>query len=209
LISSSFTKLTVYNSTYTENPPSQMQSFQLTPATQTNKQNAIKFLKHRNKTYLTTPENKQQEETVIKHILHANQYNTSTANRNTNNHYCTHEPEKPKMWAKFTFVGCKVRPVTNLFKSTNEGIAFNTIHNTERLLSPVQHHQQSDKYSKSGVFVLTCNHCQTGYSLYTQYKEHMQDCNLSYRKSQFAKHLLELNQPPGNTAANHVHPAYH
>jgi hypothetical protein len=43
------------------------------------------------------------------------------------------------------------------------GIAFNTIHNIERLLSPAHHRQQSDKYSKSGVYALTCNHCQKRY----------------------------------------------
>jgi hypothetical protein len=81
--------------------------------------------------------------------------------------------------------------------------AFNTIHKIEHLLSPAHHHQQSDKYSKSGVYALTCNHCQkryigqTGRSFYTRYKEQIQDYNLSYRKSQFAKHLLELNHPLG------------
>jgi hypothetical protein len=29
------------------------------------------------------------------------------------------------------------------------------------------------------------------------YTGHIHDYNLSYRKSQFAKHLLELNHPPG------------
>jgi hypothetical protein len=147
--------------------------------------------------------NKQQEETVIKNILRANQYNTSTANRNTNNQHCAHELEKPKTWAKFTFVGREVASVTNLFKRTNVGIAFNTILNTEGLLSPAHHRQKSDKYSKSGVYALTRNHYQeryigqTGRSFYTRYKQHIQDYNLSYRKSQFAKHLLELNHRSG------------
>jgi hypothetical protein len=39
----------------------------------------------------------------------------------------------------------------NLFKHTTVGIAFNTIHNIECLLSPMNHCQQSDKYSKSRV----------------------------------------------------------
>jgi hypothetical protein len=47
------------------------------------------------------------------------------------------------------------------------------------------------------------NHCQkryihqTGHSFYKYYKEHMQEYNQNYRKSQFAKHLLELNHPQG------------
>jgi hypothetical protein len=35
-------------------------------------------------------------------------------------------------------------------------------------------------------------------SIHTRYKEHMQeDYSHNYRKSQFAKHLLELNHSPG------------
>jgi hypothetical protein len=127
------------------------------------KQSAIKFLKHRNSTYPTTPENKLQEETVIKHILHANQYNTSTANRTTNNHNCEHETKKPNKWAKFTYVGREVHAVTNLFRHTNVGVTFNTADNTECILSPTHHQQQSDRYSKSGVYALTCSQCQKQY----------------------------------------------
>jgi hypothetical protein len=77
------------------------------------------------------------------------------------------------------------------------------IHNIEHLLSPAQHQQQSDKFSKSRVYTLTCNHCQkryigqTGRSFYTHYKEHIQDYTQNYRKSQFVKHLLDLNHPLG------------
>jgi hypothetical protein len=98
------------------------------------KQSAIKFLTHRNKTYPTTPENKQEEEAVIRHILQANQYRTSIANRNVNNYRSDHRPEKPTKWAKFTYVGREVRAITNLFKHTTMGVAFNTIHNIERML---------------------------------------------------------------------------
>jgi hypothetical protein len=95
-------------------------------------QSAIKFLKHRNETYLPTPENKQQEETVIKHILRANKYNTSTANRITNNHQCDNGPENPKKWTKFTFVGPTVRFITNLFnvdeRAYTSRVEPNTVH---------------------------------------------------------------------------------
>jgi hypothetical protein len=112
------------------------------------KQSAITFLKHRNKTYFTTSKNKQQEDAVIEHIVCANQYNTATANRNTNDYHCDHGPENPPELAKFTYVGHEIRSVTNLFKHTTVDIAFNTIHNIERLLSPAHHHQQSDKLLK-------------------------------------------------------------
>jgi hypothetical protein len=83
------------------------------------------------------------------------------------------------------------------------GVAFNTTHNIERTLSPTHHQQQSDGYSKRGVYALTCSQCQkryigqTGRSFHTHYKEHMQDYRHNYKKSQFAKHLLELNHSPG------------
>jgi hypothetical protein len=78
-------------------------------------------------------------------------------------HHWDHGPEKPKKLAKFTFVGCEVRSVTNPFKCTTVGIAFITIHNIEPLLSPVHLRQQSHKYSKSRAYALTCNHCQKLY----------------------------------------------
>jgi hypothetical protein len=127
------------------------------------KQSTIKFLKHRNSTYLTTPENKLQEETIIKHVLRANQYNTSTTNRTTNNHNCDRETKKPNRWDKFTFAGREVRAVTNLFRRTNVGVAFNTAHTVERMLSPTHHQQQSNRYSKSGVYALICSQYQKRY----------------------------------------------
>jgi hypothetical protein len=49
------------------------------------KMSAIRFLKHRNSTYLTH-ENKQQETKVTIHILWANQYRTTYGERNKVNH---------------------------------------------------------------------------------------------------------------------------
>jgi hypothetical protein len=45
------------------------------------KLSAIRYLHNRNATYMTTPEEKQNETTIIKHILQANKYNISFDNK--------------------------------------------------------------------------------------------------------------------------------
>jgi hypothetical protein len=162
---------------------------------------AIQFLNHRNTTYLTTPENKQHEASVINHIQQANQYHTPDTSRIQDTHHHNQKPSKNKKWAKINYVGREVRSITNLFKHTDIGIAFNTVKNIDKLLSPTHHNTQPKEYTKSGVYALKCNQCkkwyigQTGRSFYTHSKEHMQYYRQNYKKSQFAKHLLEENHP--------------
>jgi hypothetical protein len=94
-------------------------------------------------------------------------------------------------------------------------IAFNIVHNTGKLLSPTHYNPQPEEFTKSGVYALTCNQCkkryigQTGRSFYTRYKEHAQDYRQNYRKSQFAKYLLEENHILDPTEKNYEHLALH
>jgi hypothetical protein len=125
------------------------------------KQSAILFLNHRNTTYLTAPENKQHEASVINHIRQANQYHTPDTGKIQDSHHHNHDPRKNRKWAKITYVGREVRSITNLFRHTDIGIAFNTV-NIEKLLSPTHHNSTPEEYTKSGVYALTCNKCKGG-----------------------------------------------
>jgi hypothetical protein len=89
------------------------------------KLSAIRYLHNRNVTYMTTPEEKQNETKIIKHILEANKYNTSVDNKH-NKHQNRKDNPNPtnKKWAKFTYIDKDIRVITKLFKHTNVWIAF-------------------------------------------------------------------------------------
>jgi hypothetical protein len=127
------------------------------------KQSAIRFLNHRNTTYLTTPEIKRHEAFVVNHIRPANQYHTPNTSRIQDSRNHNHEPSKNKKWAKIAYVEQDVRSITNLFKHTDIGIAFSTVNSIEKLLSPTHHNPQPEEYTKSGVYALTCNQCKKRY----------------------------------------------
>jgi predicted DNA binding CopG/RHH family protein len=89
------------------------------------KLSAIRYLHNRNATYMTTPEEKQNKTTIIKHILQANKYNTSFDNKHNKQQNRKDNPNPTnKKWAKFTYIGKDTRVITKLFKHTNVRIAF-------------------------------------------------------------------------------------
>ena len=55
----------------------------------------------------------------------------------------------------------------------------------------------SNKYTKSGIYQLTCPSCdktytgQTGRSFQTRFREHKYDYKYMHRKSKYAQHLLD------------------
>jgi hypothetical protein len=63
---------------------------------------------------------------------------------------------------------------------------------------------QQDKYSKSGIYKLTCPDCskvyvgQTGRSFYTRYDEHKRAFRYNTSQSKYAKHVIEQGHRFGN-----------
>jgi predicted DNA binding CopG/RHH family protein len=85
---------------------------------------------------MMTTEEKQNETTVIKHILQANKYNTSFDNKHNKQQNWKDNPNPTnKKCAKFTYIGKDTRVITKLFKHTNIQIAFTTKNNLGKLLT--------------------------------------------------------------------------
>jgi hypothetical protein len=82
------------------------------------KLNAIRYLHNRNATYMKTPEEKQNETTIIKHILQANKYSTSLDTKHNKQQNRKDNPNPTnKKWAKFTYIGKDTRVITKLFRT--------------------------------------------------------------------------------------------
>jgi hypothetical protein len=83
---------------------------------------AIRYLYNRNQEYMTTPEDKQQENKIINHILQVNKYNTipKMKQKKQKNHEDTHSNITIK-WARFTYTGRETRVITKLFRHTHYG----------------------------------------------------------------------------------------
>jgi hypothetical protein len=164
------------------------------------KLSAIRYLHNTNATYMTTPEEKQNETTIIKHILQANKCNTSFDTNNKQQNRKDNPDPTNKKWTKFTYIGKDTRVITKLFKHTNIRIAFTIRNNLGKLLTSLRDDQHTDIYSRNGVYQLTCNTCHKQYigrlaSFRTRFKEHEQDYRHNSGKSLYGKHLVDYNHP--------------
>ena len=124
-------------------------------------------------------------------------YTYTPNNKQETNSYKTPSQiqSKEQKWVNFTYRGKETKTITRIFKNINIKISYRTNNNIQTLLH--QRQIQTDKYSASGIYKLTCPDCgkayvgQTGRSFHKRYKEH----NLSYRKnktdSNFAKHMID------------------
>jgi hypothetical protein len=95
-------------------------------------------------------------------------------------------------WAMFTYTGKETTFITNLFKKTDPGIAWQTNNTIQRLL--MQRQQTSDIYTQSRVYKLTCHDCKkvyVGQSLVVRFNEHKNAFKANSQPSYFAKHLIE------------------
>ncbi|KAI8425314.1 hypothetical protein MSG28_007086 [Choristoneura fumiferana] len=103
-----------------------------------------------------------------------------------------------KYRCSISYVGRLSDRICGILKSNNVKVAFRT--NNSLYSKLCNHKEKVDKGTRSGVYKLTCNDCskvyvgQTGRSFNARFKEHVS----AYRnehpdKSNFAKHLLELN----------------
>jgi hypothetical protein len=179
---------------YTSNHPTQ------------HKHAARQFLFNRLNTYNLQEDDYNTEINTIQNILHNNAFPTEmhknppttrmppdTSKEQTTAVH-THTKLQTQNWATFTYIGKQTTFITNLFKKADIKIAFRT-DNIQNLLTRKQ--QNTDPYSRSGVYKLTCPNCgkayvgQTGRSFTTRSREHKEAFKTASRPSNFAKHLTD------------------
>ena len=122
---------------------------------------------------------------VAKQILLNNQYDPKMLDKAINkiksnikdkwdNNESTTIQALPKTeWAKFTHVGKQIRVITKLFGNTDIKISFTTENTIGRILMP-EKDPYYNKFSKSGVYQLTCRGCNKKYIVTCQ------GCNKKY-----------------------------
>ena len=90
-----------------------------------------------------------------------------------------------------------------IFKHTNLKIAYRICNTVQKHLS--YNTAQQDKYTKSGIYKLTCPDCnkayigQTGRNFYTRYDEHKRAFRYNTLQSKYAKHVTENGHRFGST----------
>ena len=159
---------------------------------------AIRYLLNRANKYNLHPAHKQSEMDKIMHILHNNMYKSSIIDivqRQKQPPKQTQDTSKQK-WAKFTYSGKITRTVTKFFQQAGLKIAYSTKNNLGSILRFISN-DTSNKYTKSGIYQLTCPSCnktytgQTGRSFQIRFREHKYDFKYMHRKSKYAQHLLD------------------
>ena len=100
-------------------------------------------------------------------------------------------------WATFTYVGKETTFITNTFRRTDLTIAFRTVNAIRNALTC--NTQTTDKYTRSGIYKLTCPECkkvyvgQTGRNFTIRFQEHINAFKNNSHLSKYAKHLIEQN----------------
>ena len=67
------------------------------------------------------------------------------------------QPLTPQKWCTFTYIGRETSFITKIFKHTSLKIAYRTGNTLQKHLS--YNTAQQDKYTKSGIYKLTCPDC--------------------------------------------------
>jgi len=112
------------------------------------------------------------------------------------------QPLTPQKWCTFTYIGRETSFITKIFKHTSLKIAYRTGNTLQKHLS--YNTAQQDKYTKSGIYKLTCPDCnkayigQTGRNFYTRYDEHNRAFRYNTLQSKYAKHITEHGHTFGN-----------
>jgi len=102
----------------------------------------------------------------------------------------------------FIYVGTEATYITSTFKHSNIKIDYRT---NNALRNRLTHSNQNpDKFSRPGMYKLTCPDCkkvyvgQTGRDFMTRYKEHRRSFQNNSHTSKFAQHLNEHMHSFGN-----------
>ena len=173
---------------YTSNHPTQ------------HKYSAVRFLYNRLRQYQLDEEEYKRESNIIYDILLNNSFPVHSHKPHTPYLHPPHQPPKhnnknknKNKWTTFTYTGRETTYITNLFRHSDLQIAFRTNNTIRNLLTHNKHHL--DKFSRSGVYQLTCPDCgmtytgQTGRDFTSRYNEHKRSFRNNTHTSKFAEHL--------------------
>jgi hypothetical protein len=156
---------------------------------------AIRYLYNRLNSYNLQAQGYQQELNTIHNIMQNNSFPIKQNKPWTHKKREKTPPAQKHSWAAFTYTGKETLYVTNIFKNTDVNVTFRTTSNLGHLLGPKNHN--TDRFTKSGVYKLTCPDChkayvgQTGRQFLIRYKEHERSFRDKNDTSRYAKHLNE------------------
>jgi len=108
-----------------------------------------------------------------------------------------------KKWTIFTCHSPKIRKITNLFKHTNIGIAFQSTNTIQQHTKPKRSHSTQD-HNTSGIYKHTCKTCQmyvgqTSRDLKERYQEHVSFIRNNDPQSTNAQHILRKQHEYGSS----------
>jgi hypothetical protein len=117
--------------------------------------------------------------------------------------YTQTKKKDKKVWTTFTYHSPKIQKITNLFKSTNIGIAFKITTTLQQLINPLTSNQTSE-YEKTGIYKIICNTCQKSYvgktnrNLKSRFPEHISYIENNKPHTAYALHILNSRHEYGS-----------
>ena len=143
---------------------------------------------------------KENEEHIIKQILHNKQHDTAILNKVSRERTTKEQGYKqwksPAIWVKFRYAGKQTNFITKLLKNSNLKISCNTkiLWANYWTWTRILIHTTS---ANVAMYQLACSDCnrkyngQTGRPFHVRFKEHFRDYKHGNRKSKFAQNLLD------------------
>ena len=159
---------------------------------------AIRYVLNTANIYKLLPNHKQSLMDKSMNILRNNMYNSSIIDILQRRKHLPKQAQdiSKQKWAKFTYTGKITRTVTKYFQQAGIKVAYTTKNKLENILRS-NTTDTSNKYTKSGIYQLTCPTCdkkytgQTGRSFQIRFREHKPHYKYMCRKSKHAQHLLD------------------
>ena len=159
------------------------------------KYGAIRFVYNRLNSYHLHGKEYRHEENIIHNILHNNSYPLLPHKHNNTHSSQSQNSQKKQKWITFTYIGKETTYIIKICKHSNLKIAYRTNNTLQNHLTRSIHNQ--DKFTRSGVYILTCPDCgkvyvgQTGQDFYTRYNEHKRSFLYNSHNSKYAQYLVE------------------
>jgi hypothetical protein len=119
---------------------------------------AFRFMINRLNNLPLTPETRQQEESVIRHVATSNVYPVKLIQLKQNiaikDDHITQNNQQTQKWVTFKFHSPLIGKITNIFKNTNIRIAFQA---TDTLWQTLNVKKSTNIHSNGGVYSLKCS----------------------------------------------------
>ena len=114
---------------------------------QEQKVSAIRYFSNRINTCDLDTTSKRIGLDTVRQIIHNNKFDISILDRVNYAKSKQRQDNRPKRWAKFSYIGKETRQITNLFRNIKLKVAYITKNNLGKLLNAKsQNTQQPDKY---------------------------------------------------------------